>query len=119
MAYRIEERQFSAGVIGGGEDFRMIARAGKNADALLEKRRGGGSEIGQRIGRRVPERQQGFGGDGLAQAHHGLAIRKGEDFKRTAENRAGQRSESGQRVAVPDFQSRSIDGDRQSTRLNS
>src|SRR6266436_8997525 len=102
MAYRIEERQFSAGVIGSGEDFRMIARAGKNADALLEKRWRSGSEISQQIGGRVPERQQSFGGNGLAQAHHGLTIRKGEDFNRTAENRAGQRSKSRQRVAVPD-----------------
>ena len=70
----------------------MIAGAGKDADTLLEEHGSSGSKIGQRIRRRIPKRQKGCRVDGLAKAHHGFAVRKGEDFNGTAEDRARERS---------------------------
>src|SRR6266567_226291 len=63
----------------------MIATAGQNADALLEKRRRSRSQVAQQIRSGIPEGQQGFRGNGLAQAHHGFAIRKGKDLNGSVE----------------------------------
>ena len=73
----------------------MIAGTSKDANSLLEKRRGSGSKVGERIRRGIPESQQSLGGDRLAQAHQGLAAGKRKDFEGTAENRVCYRSESG------------------------
>src|SRR5260370_38016839 len=77
----------------------MIAGGGKDAHTLLEKRRSGRSKVGQRIRRGVPKSQESLRGDGLTEAHHGLAVRKREDFHGAAEDRARQKSESRQRGA--------------------
>src|SRR5260370_39504341 len=89
----------------------MIAGGGKDAHTLLEKRRGGRSKIGQRIRGGAPKSQQSSRGDGLTEAPHGLAVRKREYFHGTAEDGAGQRSESRRRVAYPGLQSGRIDPD--------
>jgi len=87
----------------------MIAGADENADTLLEKRGSRGSQIGHGIRRGIPQSEKGFRGDRLAEAHHGFAVRKGEDFDRTIENRGRERCEARQRIAVPNFQRGSID----------
>ena len=92
VASRIVKGQFPAGVVGCHEDFRVIAGAGKDADPLLEKRRSCGRKIGEQIRRGVPQSQKGFRGDGLPQAHQGLATRKRKNFNGAAEDRARERS---------------------------
>ena len=66
----------------------MIASACQNADALLEKRWRSRSQVAQQIRSGIPECQQRFRGNGLAQADHRFAIRKGKDLNGTVEDRA-------------------------------
>src|SRR5260370_42305343 len=89
----------------------MITRARKNANGLREECRGEGGKIGQRICCGVPESKQRFRGNGLSQAHHGLAIRKRENLNGTAEDRARERSEPRQRIAILYVQGGCIDRD--------